>query len=97
MGYVKRKCSNAGKISPTQFAETQEIFLADIKAQVLMNNIPDELIFNWDQTRVHLVPTGEWTMHRAGEKLIPIAKSDDKRQIAAMLAALMTGEYLTHS
>ena len=49
MGYVKRKWS-AGKISPTQFAEIQEVFLADIKAQVLMNDIPDDIIINWDQT-----------------------------------------------
>ena len=94
MGYVKRKCSNAGKISPIQFAEIQEVFLADIKAQVLMNDIPDELIINWDQTGLPFVPTGEWTMHRAGEKINPIANSDDKRQITAVLAASMAGEYL---
>lgn len=90
MGYVKRKCSNAGKISVTRFAELQEVFFADIKAQVLMNDIPDELVINWDQTALPLVPTGEWTMHRAGEKMIPIAKSDDKRQITAVFAASMT-------
>ena len=94
MGYVKRKCSNAGKISTTLFAEIQEIFLADIKTQVLMNDIPDELIITWDHTGVPLVPTGEWTMHRAGEKIIPIANSDDKHHITAMLSASMAGEYL---
>ena len=45
-----------------------------------MNDIPDQLIINWDQTGVLLVPTGEWTMHHAGEKTIPIANSDDERQ-----------------
>ena len=33
-------------------------------------------------------------MHRAGEKVIPIAHSDDKQQITAVLAATLTGEYL---
>ena len=94
MGYVKQKCSNAGKIYPTQFSEIQEIFLPDVKAQVLMNDIPDELITTCDQTGVPLVPTGEWTMHRAGEKIIPITNSDDKRQITAVLAASMAAEYL---
>ena len=94
MGYVKKKGSNAGKMSPTQFAGIQEVFLADIKAQVLMNDIPDELIINWDQTGVPLVPTGEWTMHRAGEKIIPITNSDDKHQIMTVLSASMAGEYL---
>ena len=59
-----------------------------------MNDIPDDLIINWDQTGVPLIPTDEWTMHRAGEKFIPIANSDDKRQITAGLAASMAGEYL---
>ena len=67
MGYVKRKCSNAGKITVARFEEVREEFLADIKAEVLMNEIPPQLIFNWDQTAIQLVPTGQWTMHRAKE------------------------------
>ena len=94
MGYVKRKCSNAGKITVAHFEELQEEFLADIKAEVLMNDVPPSLIFNWDQTALKFVPTGEWTMHRAKEKIIPIASSDDKRQITAVLAITQTGEYL---
>ncbi len=59
-----------------------------------MNKIPPEMVFNWDQTAIQLVPTGQWTMNRAKEKVIPIANSDDKRQITAVVAATMTGEYL---
>ena len=33
-------------------------------------------------------------MHRAKEKVIPIASSDDKRQVTAVLVATLTGEYL---
>ena len=33
-------------------------------------------------------------MHRAKEKVIPIAGSDDKCQITAVFAATLTGEYL---
>ena len=44
MGYVKRKCSNAGKLSPAHFEEFKDEFLADVKAEVLMNDIPKELI-----------------------------------------------------
>ena len=95
MGYTKRKCSNAGKIASANFAEIKRNFLADIQAQVLLNNIPNELIINWDQTGLPLVPTGEWTMHRTGDKIVPIAKSDDKRQITAVLAASIAGEYLS--
>ena len=47
MNYVKRKGSNAGKVSVSCFNELQEVFLADIKAEVLMNDIPKDLIFNY--------------------------------------------------
>lgn len=94
MGYVKRKCSNAGKISVFRFEEIQSDFLADIQAEVVMNEIPEELIFNWDQTPLQFVPTGQWTMHKAGEKIIPIANSDDKRQVTGVFAATIKGEFL---
>ena len=93
-GYVKRKCSNAGKITGGCFKELQEEFLADIKAEVLMNDVPPPLIFNLDQTALQLIPTGEWTMHQVKEKIIPIASSEDKRQITVVLAITMTREYL---
>ena len=95
MGYVKRKGSNAGKVSVSCFEEIQEMFLADIQAEVVMNDIPHHLIFNWDQTGIQLVPTGQWTMNRAKEKVVPIAHSDDKRQITAVLAVTLAGEYLS--
>ena len=91
MGYVKRKASNAGKVPAAEFENLKEVFLADIAAETLMNDIPDELIFNWDQTGLHMVPTGEWTMHKSGDKVIPISHSDDKRQITAVLAATLKG------
>ena len=94
MNYVKRKCSNAGKVLLPNFEKMQKVFLADIAAEVLMNDIPDQLIINWDHTGLSLVPTGQWTMHQFGDKIIPIANSDDKRQITAVLAANMSGELL---
>ena len=94
MGYVKRKCSNAGKVSLIRFEEIKEVFVADVTAEVIMNDIPDDLVVNWDQTGLHLVLTGQWTMHRQGERVVSISNSDDKRQITAVVAASMTGEYL---
>ena len=91
MNYVKRKCSNAGKVLLPDFEKIKEVFLADIAAEVLMNDIPDQLIINWDHTGLSLVPTGQWTMHQAGDKVVPIAKADDKRQITAVLAVNTAG------
>ena len=59
-----------------------------------MNDIPPDLIINWDQTGVKIVPTGEWTMNLAGEKVVSIVGSDDKREITAVLAATSSGKYL---
>ena len=76
---MKRKCSNAGKVSTPDFK----------KIKVLINDIPNQLIVNWG---LSLLPTGRWTMHCAGEKVVPIIHVDDKRQITAVHAANMTGE-----
>ena len=72
MSYVKRSCSSAGKISVSHFKELHDEFLADNQAETLMHEIPDDLIFNWDQTGLSLVPTGKWTMHQAKATMIPI-------------------------
>ena len=94
IGYVKRHCSNAGKISISHFKELEDEFLADIQAETLVNDIPEGLIFNWVQTALSLVPTGESTMHQAKAMVIPIGHSDDKRQVTAVLTATLTGEFL---
>ena len=60
-----------------------------------MNNIPEDLIFNWDQTGIHLVPVSEWTMEKQGTKNIVVTGVDDKHQITLVLAATMTGCFLS--
>ena len=57
-----------------------------------MNEVPEELIFNWDQTALKFMATGKWTMNRAGEQIVMITNSDDKRQVMAVFAATLTGE-----
>ena len=94
MGYVKRKCSTARKTTISEFDEIKEVFLADIAAVAVVRNIPSDLICNWDQTGLSIIPTGNWTMHKTGAKVVPIAHSDDKRQITAVLAANAMGKYL---
>ena len=69
--------------------------MADITVEAVMNKIPSEMIFDWDQTALHYVPTGEWTMHRTGETVIPIANSDDKCQITGVFAATLSGKYVS--
>ena len=52
MGHVKRKGSNAGKASVLHLQELKQTFL---KAEVLMKDIADDSIFNWNQIVLKLV------------------------------------------
>ena len=59
-----------------------------------MNEVPKELIINWDQTGLSIVPTSDWTMEKWGTKVVPIANTDDKQALTAVLAVTASGEYL---
>jgi hypothetical protein len=63
MSFVKRRASTAkSKHSIADFAELKQSFLNDVVTTVPMENIPPELIMNWDQTGIKLVPSSNWTM-----------------------------------
>ena len=94
MSYVKRKCTTSGKLPSKLFDESKETFIADIAAEVVMNGVPKELIINWDQTELSIIPTSDWTMEKRGTKVVPIANTDDKRQLTAVLAVTASGEFL---
>ena len=59
-----------------------------------MNDIPPSLIITWDHTAIHLVPVSGWPMNLQGEKSIPIAGLDDKREVTVGLAVTIAREYL---
>ena len=68
MKFVKRKGSSAAKVSVENFVELKQQFLPDIKAVVEIEDIPAELIFNWDHTAISIVPGSSWTMEMKGTK-----------------------------
>ena len=94
MGYVNRKASSKAKITVENLASLKEQYLFDIRDVVDMEEIPHDLIINWDQTAVHYVPVSNWTMAMEGSKKFPIADIDDKRQITLFLPAAMSGKLL---
>ena len=59
MGFVRRKVPNACKVLPAEYAELKEQCLANIAAEMILNDIPAGLVSNWDQTGLRIVPTGE--------------------------------------
>ena len=94
MGYVKRRASTKSKVNPIDFEAHKEQFVFDVKTIVQMEEIPKALIINWDHTGIHYVPVSSWTMAKEGEKRIEIAGVHDKRQITAVFANTMDGDFL---
>ena len=46
--------------------------------------IPPELIMNWDQTGIKLVPSSSWTMEQRGSQKVEMVGVNNKRQITAI-------------
>ena len=59
------------KHSIADFAQLKEAFLNDV-ATVQMGEIPAELILNWDQTGIKIVPSSTWTMDRQGSNRVEV-------------------------
>ena len=62
MKLVRRKATTPkSKFSGADF-EAKKSFLDEVSEVVEMKEIPPELILNWDQTGINLVPASGWTM-----------------------------------
>ena len=58
-----------------------------------MDEIPLDLVINFDQTSINYIPVSSWTMEVEGAKRVEVAGKDDKRQITAVFAGSMTGDF----
>ena len=61
-------------------------FLADVVNTVAMEDIPPELVLNWDQRGIKIVPSSDWTMEQQGAKHVEIVGKNDKEQITAVFS-----------
>ena len=59
-----------------------------------MEEIPAELILNWDQTGIKFVPSYTWTMDQQGSKRVEVAGANDKRLITAIFCGSLVGDFL---
>jgi hypothetical protein len=59
-----------------------------------MEEIPLELILNWDQTGIRIVPSNTWTMDKQGVKRVEIGGSGAKRLITAVFCGSIVGDFL---
>ena len=78
MQFMKRRANSKSKVLPTDFEEIKQQFLLDIKSLVVLEDIPKELLINWDQTAMKIVPSSSWTMEKRGTKRVEIAAINDK-------------------
>ena len=94
LGYVKQKATIKASISSIDFTAQKEQFLFDIQTIVEMEDIPNELVINWDHTGINYVPVSNWTMATEGSKRIEVGGLGDKRQLTAVFAASLAGDFL---
>ena len=94
MNFTKRRANSKSKVLPANFSAIKEQFLLDIRGLVVMEDISKDLVINWDQTSMKIVPSSSWTMEKRGTKRVEIAAADDKRQITALFTCTATGQFL---
>ena len=80
MNLIKQKGTTKVKVFPSNFEKLKKQFLSDIRSTVAMEDIPKQLIINWDQTGMKYVPVSNWTFEKKGSKRVEIAGLDDKCQ-----------------
>ena len=78
INFVRRRGSTTAKISVQNFNEIKEQFFIDLKTVVVMEDIPPEMMFNWDHTAISIVPGSSWTMELKGSKRVEIVGISDK-------------------
>ena len=91
LGYVKWKASSTAKVEPSNYEQLIEQYLLDIKAVVEMEDIPADLILNWDHMGINIIPGCYWTMEEKDAKRVDCLGLDDKRQITVVIRATLSG------
>ena len=76
MQFVKRRGST-NKILVHDFEAIKTQFLTDVTAVVQVEDIPKDLVLNWDHTGVNIVPGSSWTMDLKGQQWVEIAAMND--------------------
>ena len=78
MGFVKRRGTTAKSRNLVErFDELKAQFLEEVATTVYVEEIPPELILNWDQTGINLVPSSSRTMEQKGAKHMELTGIDD--------------------
>lgn len=93
-GFVKRKGTKAARKVPDNFEDIKEVFTEEVVSKRVEFDIPDDLVLNWDQTGVKLVPVSDWTMESQGSRQVSIVGIDDKREMTVLVTTSLSGTLL---
>ena len=92
---MQRRATTAkSKHTVANFAELKKTFLSELVTLVTMEDIPGELILNWDQTVIKFVPCSSWTMDQKGAQRVEMIGTNDKHQITAVFYGSLLGNFL---
>ena len=94
LNFTKHKSTKGVKTVASDLEKIKSEYLQRIDTAVTENHIPSNLIINWDQTGLNMVPASKWTMTEKGSKQVRVLGSDDKWQITALPPATLSGEFL---
>ena len=94
MGFVKRKASSSAKITPEEFDQQKKNFLRDIRNVINMDQIPSELIVNFNLTGISYVSALSYTMEKEGATRVKVTGKDDRIQITLVFAGSLSGDFL---
>ena len=79
------------KVSNEEFGQVKNRFLSQIQGMIRAHQIPPELILNWDQSDIRLLPSSNWTWRNRDQKEWQL---NDKLQITATLTVTLSGKFL---
>ena len=94
MNIVNRKATKAKSIlADVNFKGKMKKFVDDSVSIVEFEEIPPELVLNWDQTGIKLVPLASWTMHERGSRRVELVSICHKRQITTVFCGSFMGAF----
>ena len=78
---TKRRGTTKYSMPLADFLQVKATFLQEIIDVVKMEDVPAELMINWDQTGLNLVPAPSWSMAAKGSKCVELKGQNNKQQI----------------
>lgn len=95
MNFVKQKVTNVkSKHTVANFEAVKQPFLDEVVTSVAVDDIPPELVLNWDQTEEKIVPSSSWTVNQCDVNQVDMIGMNYKWQTTALFCGTLVGDCL---